>query len=348
MRAVVFSDYKTFPTLEEVERPQPGPGEVLLKVAGAGACHSDVAIYKDFSEGQPGAQKPAFTLGHENSGWIEELGPGVHGFTPGDAFLVYGPVGCGHCRACSRGQDTYCENAATMPYAGVGLGRDGGMADYVVVPARNLVPLGDADPVAAAPLSDAGLTPYHAIKNSLPNLAGGGRYALVIGLGGLGQIAVQILTALTGATVIATDMKEDAMKSAAASGAVTVPGGENQVAAIRDLTSGRGVDAAFDFVGVAPTIKTAQASMGTRSRLTVVGIAGGTTEWNFFTTPYESTITNTYWGTIEDLHEVVDMYRAGQIKPEIERYSMDDALEAYRRLESGQLSGRAVVTPHAA
>ncbi|WP_157156981.1 NAD(P)-dependent alcohol dehydrogenase [Diaminobutyricimonas sp. LJ205] len=346
MRAVVFSDYKTFPTLEEVERPQPGPGEVLLKVAGAGACHSDVAIY-NFEEGAPGSQRPAFTLGHENSGWIEELGPGVHGFTPGDAFLVYGPIGCGHCRACSRGQDTYCENVATMPYLGVGLGRDGGMADYVVVPARNLVPLGDADPIAAAPLSDAGLTPYHAIKLALPNLAGGGRTALVIGLGGLGQIAVQILTALTGATVIATDMKEDAMQRAAASGAVTVPGGEDQVAAIRDLTDGQGVDAAFDFVGAVPTIKTAQASMAKQSRLTVVGIAGGATEWSFFTTPYESTITNTYWGTIADLHEVVDMYRAGQITPEVERYSMDDALEAYRKLESGQISGRAVVVPHA-
>jgi propanol-preferring alcohol dehydrogenase len=346
MRAVVFTDYQTFPSLMDVERPAPGPGEVLLKVAGAGACHSDVAIYKEFAEGSPGAQRPAFTLGHESSGWIEELGPGVHGFTVGDAYLVYGPVGCGHCRACSRGQDTYCENAATMPYLGIGLGRDGGMAEYVVVPARNLVPLGDADPIAAAPLSDAALTPYHAIKNSLPNLAGGGRFALVIGLGGLGQMAVQILRALTGATVIATDMKPDAMTRAEASGAITVPGGPNQVGAIRDLTEGHGIDAAFDFVGATPTIKAAQASMAQGGRLTVVGIANGVTEWSFFGTPYESTITNTYWGTIEDLHEVVAMYRAGQLQPDIERFEMDDALEAYRRLEAGELSGRAVVVPH--
>jgi propanol-preferring alcohol dehydrogenase len=234
-----------------------------------------------------------------------------------------------------------------MPYLGVGLGGDGGMAEYVVVPSRSLVPLGDADPVAAAPLSDAGLTPYHAIKNSLPNLAGGGRFALVIGLGGLGQLAVQMLTALTGATVIATDMKPEAMKRAQQDGATTVPGGDDQVEAIRAITNGRGVDAAFDFVGVTPTVKAAQASMAQGGRLTVVGIAGGVTEWSFFTTPYESTITNTYWGTIEDLYEVVDMYRAGQIRPDIERFGMDDALEAYRRLEAGELSGRAVVTPHA-
>lgn len=346
MRAVVFSEWQTFPTLEDVEQPEPGPGEVLLKVAGAGACHSDVAIYKEFAKDAPGSIPPPFVLGHENAGWVEALGAGVNGIAVGDAFLVYGPIGCGHCKMCSRGQDTYCENAASMPYLGVGLGRDGGMAEYVVVPARNLVALGDADPVAAAPLSDAGLTPYHAIKNSLPHLAGGGRFALVVGLGGLGQIAVQLLTALTGATVIATDMKPDAMRLAEANGAISVPGGDDQVEAIRDLTGGRGVDAAFDFVGVTPTIKTAQACMAQGGRLTVVGIAGGVTEWSFFTTPFESTITNTYWGTIEDLYDVVAMYRAGQIQPDIERFAMDDALEAYRRLEAGELSGRAVVTPH--
>lgn len=347
MRAVVFEKFQTFPALREVDRPSPGPGEVLLKIAGSGACHSDVALYQEFAEGQPGSFAPPFVLGHEASGWIEELGPGVTGFSKGDAYLVYGPNGCGHCKACSRGQDTYCENAATMPWAATGIGRDGGMAEYMVTPARNLVPLGDADPVAAAPLADAGLTPYHAIKLSLPKLAGGGKFALVVGLGGLGQVAVQILTALTGATVIATDMKQDAMDRAAANGAVTVPGGPDQVAAIREITGGRGVDAAFDLVGAAPTIKTAQACLAQQGRLTVVGIAGGVTEWSFFTNPYEAEITNTYWGTVEELYEVVAMYRAGQIVPDVERYSLDQFDEAYRKLESGQLSGRAVIVPHA-
>ncbi|QUL78447.1 MULTISPECIES: NAD(P)-dependent alcohol dehydrogenase [unclassified Brevibacterium] len=346
MKAIVFEDFKTFPTLKEVERPTPGPGEVLLKVAGAGACHSDVAIYDEFEKGGPGAVPPPFVLGHENSGWIEELGPGVEGLTEGDAYLVYGPVGCGRCRACSRGQDTYCENAATNPYLGIGLGRDGGMAEYVTVPARNLVALGEVDPVAAAPLSDAGLTPYHAIKDSLPNLNGGGRFALVIGLGGLGQIAVQILRALTGATVIATDMKEEAMAKAREAGAITVTGGEDQAERIREITGGKGVDAAFDFVGVGPTVAVAAQSMARMGRCTIVGVAGGSYEWSFFTTPYESTLTNTYWGTIEELHEVVDMYRAGQIVPDIERYSLDDGLDAYRKLQAGELSRRAVIVPH--
>jgi propanol-preferring alcohol dehydrogenase len=346
VRAVVFENWQTFPVLKEVARPKPGPGEVLLKVAGAGACHSDVAVYS-FAEGAPGSVKPAFTLGHENSGWVEELGAGVSGIKVGDAYLVYGPIGCGHCKACSRGQDTYCENVAEMPYLGVGLGRDGGMAEYVTVPVRNLVALGDADPVDAAPLADAGLTPYHAIKLALPHLDGGGRHALVIGLGGLGQIAVQILTALTGATVIATDTKEEAMRAAEASGATTVPGGDGQADRILELTGGQGVDAAFDFVGASSTIGLAASVMAKRSRLTVVGIANGTHQWSFFTTPYESTITNTYWGTIEDLHEVVAMYRAGQIRPQVQRFPLDEALDAYRRLEAGEINGRAVVVPHA-
>lgn len=346
MRAVVFEGYKSFPVLKEVERPEPGPGEVLLKVAGAGACHSDVGLFHEFEGDPTGLLKPPFTLGHESSGWVAEVGPGVSGFEKGDAYLVYGPTGCGRCPACSRGQDTYCARPHEVGHAGLGLGRDGGMAEYLLAPARNLVPLGDADPVAAAPLADAGLTPYHAIKRALPHLAGGGRSALVIGLGGLGLVAVQILRALTGATVIATDVKADAMAQAEAMGAVTVAGGPDQPQRIRELTGGRGVDAVFDMVGVDATLLLAGATVAQLGSITVVGIGGGTYPWNFFTVPYEVNLSSTYWGTIEDLHEVVAMYRAGQITPVVERYSLDDALEAYRRLRDGELGARAVVVPH--
>src|SRR3546814_11400923 len=136
-------------------------------------------------------------------------------------------------------------------------------------------------------------------------------------------------------------MKPEAMKEAEENGAGTVTGGEGQVEAIRERTGGRGVDAAFDIVGAAPTIKTAQACMAQGGRLTVVGIAGGVTEWRFFATPYESTITNTYWGPIEDLHNVADMYRAGQIRPENERYPQAHALDAYRTPAPGDATARA-------
>jgi len=347
MRAVLFTEFKSFPTIENIDVPEPGPGEVLLKVAGAGACHSDVAIFHEFeSDPNNGLMSPPFVLGHETAGWVEALGPGVRGVDTGAAYLVYGPIGCGRCRACARGQDTYCENPGDVGYLGTGLGRDGGMAEYMTVPVRNLVPLGDADPVVAAPLADAGLTPYHAIKLALPRLAGGGTHALVIGLGGLGLVAVQILRAITGAQVIATDLKPEAMARARELGAVTVEGGDGQVDRIRELTRGRGVDAAFDFVGATPTIAAAQAAIAQRGVVQIVGIAGGTAQWSFFTNPYEATLTNSYWGTIEDLHEVADLYRGGMITPDVERFPMDDALEAYRRLRDGDLAARAVVVPH--
>lgn len=348
MRAVMFSDFKTFPTLEEIPVPEPGPGEVLLKVAGAGACHSDVAMFHEFdSDPNNGLMCPPFVLGHETSGWVEALGLGVRSIEVGAPYLVYGPIGCGHCRACARGQDTYCENAADVGYLATGIGRNGGMAEFMTVPVRNLVPLGDADPIAAAPLADAGLTSYHAIKLALPRLAGGGTHALVIGLGGLGLIAVQILRAITGAQVIATDMKPAAMARARELGAVTVEGGPEQAAQIRELTGGRGVDAAFDIVGAAPTIALAQATVAQRGAIQIVGIAGGTAQWSFFTNPYEATLSNSYWGTLEDLHDVVDLYRAGAIQPDVERFTLDTALEAYRRLRDGELDARAVVVPHA-
>lgn len=335
------------PEIQELERTTPGPGEVVLKVAGSGACHSDVALFHDYDADPTGKLTPPYVLGHEVSGWVDEVGPGVTGFEVGSAHLVYGPIGCQRCRACSRGQDTYCENVAEMSYLATGLGRDGGMAEYVVVPARNLVPLGDADPIAAAPLADAGLTPYHAIKNALPALAGGGKYALVIGLGGLGYMAVQMLAALSGATILVTDMKEDAMKAVEQFGGVPVAGGEGQADRIHEATKGHGVDAVFDFVGVTPTIELAMTVVRRQGSVVIAGIAGHPYEWSFYRAPYEAKLYNTYWGTIEDLYDVVALYKDGKISPHIEKYTLEGGLEAYQKLVDGTLSARAVIVPHA-
>jgi propanol-preferring alcohol dehydrogenase len=127
---------------------------------------------------------------------------------------------------------------------------------------------------------------------------------------------------------------------------VTVAGGPDQLAQIRDLTDGRGVDAVFDMVGAGPTIALAMGAVARRGRATIVGIAGGSYSWSFFGNPYEAELTNTYWGTIEELHEVAAMYRLGQIRPLVERYTLANGLEAYRRLQAGEIEGRAVVVPH--
>lgn len=346
MKAVVFEEYNTFPVLKDMPKPQPGSGEVTLKVAGAGCCHSDVSVFQEYTPETGTHTKPPFILGHETTGWVDELGPDVQGIKKGDAYLVYGPTGCGHCPHCVAGQENYCSSAATNESLALGLGRNGGMAEYMTVPVRNLVPLGDADPIGAAPLADAALTPYHAIKASMPHLGGGGKYALVIGLGGLGQIAIQILHALTGATIIATDTKSEALAKAEAKGAITVPSDENELKEIRKITHGEGVNAAFDFVGIAPTIAAAQAAGAAGSRVTVVGIAGGKAEYDWYSKPWEQELMGVYWGSIPELYDVANMYRNGQIQTEIETYSMDDALVAYHNLVDNKLSARAVVLPN--
>ena len=156
--------------LRDVPVPEPGPGQVLLRVAGAGARHSDLHLM-EFPAGAVPWQPP-FTLGHENTGWVAATGAGVTGWSEGDAVAVYVVWGCGRCKACRLSAENVCEHVVEVGSLGGGLGRDGGMAEFMLVPdARLLVPLGEFDPVDAAPLTDAGLTPYHAIKQALPVLA---------------------------------------------------------------------------------------------------------------------------------------------------------------------------------
>ncbi|WP_256820414.1 alcohol dehydrogenase catalytic domain-containing protein [Dietzia sp. Die43] len=345
MKAVVFEGYKTFPVMKEVDKPSPGPGEVLLKVAGSGACHSDVGLFHEYPGDPSGFLTPPFVLGHEVSGWVEELGAGVSGVTVGQAYLVYGPIGCGHCVSCARGQDTYCLDVPSVGHLGTGLGRDGGMAEYMTTYARNLVPLGDLDPVAAAPLTDASLTCYHAIKRVLPHLTTPGATALCIGLGGLGLAGVQIIRALTGATVYATDTKPDAVAVAETYGAIGIPT-EGAAERIKQLTGGRGISAVFDFVGAGPTLELAAATVAQRGALTVLGLAGHDFAWNAFTVPFEVNFSCTYWGGLDELFEVVELYRTGKITPRVQVYPLDRALDAYQDLLDGKVSGRAVIAPH--
>src|SRR5688572_16344667 len=163
MRAVRFVGVGKHAEIAEVAQPEPGPGQVLIKIGGAGVCHSDLHVMEEDL-----GFKPPFTLGHENAGWMAALGSGVAGFKEGDAVAVYGPWGCGRCHSCQLSMENYCENWAALDGFGGGLGLDGGMAEYMLVPsARLLVPLGELSRAKAAPLSDAALTPYHAIKRAL-------------------------------------------------------------------------------------------------------------------------------------------------------------------------------------
>src|SRR5918992_1082683 len=219
MRAVQLTDWEQPARLVDVPVPDPGPGQVLVRVAGAGLCHSDLHLMH-WPAGSLPYELP-FTLGHEVAGTVVALGPGANGVRVGDSVLVYGPWGCGACRRCRLGEEHLCERAAGTRKRGCGLGHDGGLAEYVVVPSsRLLVALGDLDPVAAAPLADAALTPYHAIRRALPLLLPG-TSAVVIGVGGLGHVAVQLLRALSSVHIVAVDVRAEALELALDAGART-------------------------------------------------------------------------------------------------------------------------------
>jgi propanol-preferring alcohol dehydrogenase len=348
MRALRLPNWKSEPELVEVDEPTPGPGQVVVKIGGAGACHSDLHLMHDFEAGAV-PWNPPFTLGHENAGWVHALGDGVTGLTVGQPVAVYGPWGCGTCARCRVGVDPYCENIAEAPVpgGGGGLGLDGGMAEYMLVPhARHVVPLPEGlDPVAAAPLTDAGLTPYHAIRRSWQKL-GPTSTAVVIGVGGLGHVGVQILKATTATRVIAVDTREEALKLGAEFGAdLTMLSGEDTAQEIRRATGGRGADVVLDFVGVDVTLALGAAAARTVGDLTIVGIGGGTLPVSYFGVPYEVSVQTTYWGSRPELVEVLDLGARGLVRPKSSTFRLDEAVVAYRKMRDGTLEGRAVVVP---
>jgi propanol-preferring alcohol dehydrogenase len=348
MRALRLQRWKSEPELVEVADPQPGPGQVVVRIGGAGACHSDLHLMHDFDTGIV-PWGPPFTLGHENAGWVHAVGEGVTAVEVGAPVAVYGAWGCGACDRCRVGVESSCENpaAAPMPAGGGGLGLDGGMAEYQLVPdARHLVPLPDGlDPVRAAPLTDAGLTPYHAIRRSWGKLPPGST-AVVIGAGGLGHVGIQILKATTAARVITVDTNPGALQLAQECGSdVVVPAGESAAAEVRKATGGRGADLVLDFVGADATLALAASTVRSLGDVTIVGIAGGTLPVSFFSVPYEVSIQTTYWGSRPELAEVLDLGARGLVVPRTVTFGLDEAVDAYRRLHSGEVQGRAVIVP---
>ncbi|PPF90030.1 alcohol dehydrogenase [Subtercola sp. Z020] len=348
MKALRYVAVGQAPEVVEIPIPKPGPGQVLLKVTAGGVCHSD-----DYVMGLPeneyleqGYPLP-LTLGHEGAGIVHELGEGVDStLKVGDAVAVYGPWGCGRCHNCSEGKENYCTNAAAEGIRPPGLGSQGSMAEYMIVDdARHLVPLGDLDPVKNVSLTDAGLTPYHAIKRSLPKL-GAGTVAVVIGTGGLGHVGIQILKALSGATIIALDVSDEKLELATHVGADHVLISDADAAAkIRELTNGLGANAVFDFVGAGPTIALATSVAAIEGDVTVVGIGGGTVEFGFGSIAYDVAVRIPYWGSRSELIEVLDLARAGRIDVEVQPYSLDDGPQAYADLAASTIRGRAVIVP---
>ena len=341
MHAVQLVRWEAEPELREVEVPEPGPGAVLVKVTAAGLCHSDLHLM-EWPEGTLPWTLP-FTLGHETAGTVAALGAGVTAFAEGDAVLVYGPWGCGVCSECARGAENRCPNRAA---GGCGLGLDGGLAEYLVVPSpRLLVPIGDLDPVRAAPLTDAALTPYHAITTEQHRLRPGSA-AVVIGVGGLGHVAVQLLRELTPARIVAIDMREDARRLAVGAGAhAALDANGLEPGDVRAETGSAGAALVLDFVGSDSTAQLAGSIVAIGGHVSMVGLGGGAIPIGFGKVPFEVSASRPSWGTLPELHEVVALARTGVLEIETEQIRLEDALDAYRALRDGAIVGRAVVVP---
>ncbi|MCW3818701.1 NAD(P)-dependent alcohol dehydrogenase [Micromonospora sp. DR5-3] len=333
--------------LEQVEVPTPtaGPGEVLLRVGAVGACHSDLHIL----DAPPGMFPTPMTLGHEIAGTVDQVGSGVAGWSPGDRTAVYGIIGCGRCRACLRGLEDQCR---VVPVGGIGLSRDGGLAEYVVVPASRLLHIGDMDLTQAAPLTDAGLTPYHAVELARPKLRPG-TSCVVIGIGGLGHMALQILAATTAVRIIAVDTSLAALDLATRLGAhEVVQAGPDSVDRIRALVGAPpdGADVVLDFVGADPTLSTARQVVATGGQLLLVGLAGGTLPVRPVAdeppaVPLETGVMVPFWGTRAELQEVIALARQGQLHADVQTFPLDRAPEAYEQLRRGEIHGLAVIVP---
>lgn len=310
--------------------PVPSSDGVLVRVAGCGVCRSDLhvldGLFDDF------VRLPV-TPGHEIAGWVEATGPDVHDLEPGEPVAVMVGWGCGHCRWCVSGHEQICpagdEAGATM---------DGGFAELVLVPhRRHVVPLGDLDPLQATPLGCAALSAYAAVERVRPVL-GAGATLVVIGIGGLGQFAVQLARALTGATVVAVDRRPEQRDAARGLGA-------DLALAPDDPALPVDVDAVIDFVGTDDTLALAVRVVGRRGVVALLGLAGGSVPFSFGALAPEASLTTVVAGTIADLQRVVGLARAGTIRSSIEQYPLSRIDDALSDLRGGRVSGRAVVVP---
>jgi alcohol dehydrogenase, propanol-preferring len=322
------------PEVVEVDVPVPAPGQLVVRVAGNGLCHSDLMMSQIPGDiGEAIGWRVPFTLGHEIAGWVDTLGDGVTSVAVGDAVALVSPHSCGSCAYCIRGHDSVCPEGL----AGRGYGRDGGLAAYVLVDSvRDVLLLGSLDPVVAGPLTDAGATSYHAVTRVLPKLRPGST-AVVIGAGGLGAYAVQLLRALSPATVVAVDTNPARLEFARELGA-------HETAA--EVSGAQVADVVLDFVGVDATIAAGLTAVRPAGAFALVGASGGTFARPWFGgLPRDADVFTFQGSNIADARDVIALAEAGLVRSEVDRFPFERVADAYAALDQGRLRGRAVVEP---
>ncbi|HEX6678643.1 MAG TPA: NAD(P)-dependent alcohol dehydrogenase [Actinomycetes bacterium] len=341
MRAVRLHEYDKRPTVDEVPDAQiTGPNDVIVKIGGAGLCRTDLHLVEGQWAEKTGTPLP-FTLGHENAGWVHEVGSAVEHLSPGDTVILHPQASCGLCRACRAGDDMHCLNSY-FP----GLNTDGGMAEYLRTGVRAVVKIDPKlQPADVAALADAGLTAYHAVRKTVPLLYPGTK-AVVIGAGGLGHIGIQALRALTPAEIVVVDRSEGALALAKSIGAHhTVLADGGHVQQVLDLTDGNGAEVVIDFVGERGAERDGVAMLRRAGSYFVIGYGGAINVPTIDIISTEINFVGNLVGTFNDLDELMTLAAQGQVKLHTQTYPLDAVNDAMDDLDAGRLRGRGILVP---
>jgi NAD+-dependent secondary alcohol dehydrogenase Adh1 len=341
MKAVRLHAFNQSPQIDEVPEPEiTHPLDVIVKIGGAGVCRTDLHIILGQWDERMGTPLP-YTLGHENAGWVSEVGSAVTNVAVGDTVILHPTPTCGLCHACRAGDDMHCINS-TFP----GLSTDGGMAEYLLTSARACIKLDPStQPKDVAALADAGITAYHAVRKALPLLYPG-TTCVVIGAGGLGHIGIQSLAALSATRIIVVDRNPDALKLAEQLGANhTVVADGNQVEAVKDLTNGNGAHVVLDFVAEEGAENEGFEMTAAGGSYYVIGYGGTLHIPTLDIISTERNIIGNIVGTYNDLVELMDLAQAGKVTLHTRTYPLDAAVEALNDLDAGRVRGRAILVP---
>jgi NAD+-dependent secondary alcohol dehydrogenase Adh1 len=341
MKAVRLHTYHQQPVIEEVPEPvAKEPFDVVVKVGGAGVCRTDLHIIEEQWAANSGVTLP-YTIGHENAGWVHEIGSAVTNVAVGDTVILHPTPTCGLCHACRAGNDMHCLYGS-FP----GINSDGGMAEYLLTSARACIKLEPAtQPQDVAALADAGITAYHAVRKAVPLLYPG-TVCVVNGAGGLGHIGIQSLSALTATTIVVVDRNPDALKLAAELGADhTVVADGKQVDAVLDLTGGHGAEVVLDFVAEQGAQQDAFAMTRRGGTHFVIGYGSNIDIPTIDIISTERNIVGNLVGTYNDLVELMVLAQAGKVTLHTRKYPLDAALDALADLDAGRVRGRAILTP---
>ena len=337
--------------------PQPQGTEVLLKVQAAGLCHTDLHLWEghyDLGGGKKLALadrgiKPPLTLSHEIVGEVvaagPEAGPLADSRWPslsGRSVLVHPWIGCGECATCRRGEENICIKPQSL-----GVVRPGGFAEYVIVPhPRYLVDIDGLDAAEAAPLACAGVTTFSALKKLGQRIFEAP--VLIIGAGGLGLMAIEVLKALGGQGAIVVDIDPTKRAAALAAGALAAIDARaaDAVQQIQQATDG-GARAVLDLVGATPTVTLALAACARGGHVVICGLMGGDITLSLPVIPMRPlTLQGSYVGTLAELRELVALVQRTRMRAiPVSRRPLAEANEALQALLAGQVVGRTILIP---